>query len=83
MTGLPQELRRVTLGASYGDAFLAAQAIGAADAEAIDRWNPPVGCCDPRPVPAYETHWRIFRALYERTKDLMRLRPGDGGGGTG
>jgi xylulokinase len=75
MTGLPQQLRRVTLGAAYGDAFLAAQAIGAARPGDIDRWNPPASTCEPRPVPAYDAHWRVFRALYDRTKDLMRELP--------
>ncbi len=37
VTGLEQEIRTVTLGASYGAAFLAAQAVGDAD---IDAWNP-------------------------------------------
>ncbi len=75
MTGLAQQLRRVTLGAAYGDAFLAAQAIGAAEPSDIDRWNPPASLCEPRRVPAYDAHWRAFRALYERTKDLMRDLP--------
>lgn len=72
LTGLPQELRRVTLGASYGDAFLAALALGRAQPSDIDRWNPPERVVQPRDVPAYARNYRVFRELYERTKDLMR-----------
>jgi xylulokinase len=71
LTGLPQELRRVTLGASYGDAFLAALALGAVSPEAIDDWNPPERTVEPRHVPAYTRAYPIFRELYERTRDLM------------
>lgn len=71
LTGLPQELRRVTLGASYGDAFLAALALGTASPEDIDAWNPPERAVEPREVPAYARSYRVFRELYERTKDLM------------
>ena len=75
MTGLPQELRRVTLGAAYGDAFLAALALGVVQAEDIDTWNPPERSVEPRDVPAYGTSYPLFRRLYEQTKDLMRELP--------
>jgi xylulokinase len=72
MTGLPQELRRVTVGASYGDAFLAALAIGAAQPEDIDAWNPPERTVPAQDRPEYARSYPLFRKLYERTKDLMR-----------
>lgn len=75
MTGLPQELRRVTTGAAYGDAFLAALAIGRARAEDIDAWNPLERTVEPRDVPAYARSYPLFRRLYEQTKDLMRELP--------
>ncbi|EYD77172.1 carbohydrate kinase, FGGY [Rubellimicrobium mesophilum DSM 19309] len=75
MTGLPQELRRVTLGAAYGDAFLAALALGAARPQDIDAWNPPERTVEPRDVPAYAKSYPLFRRLYEQTKDLMHELP--------
>ena len=75
MTGLSQELRRVSLGAAYGDAFLAALAIAAAQPGDIDAWNPPERTVEPREVPAYARSYPLFRRLYEQTKDLMRELP--------
>jgi xylulokinase len=75
MTGLPQELRRVTAGASFGDAFLAALAIGRAQPADIDAWNPPDRTVPPREVPAYEQSYPLFRRLYDQTRDLMRELP--------
>jgi xylulokinase len=73
MTGLDQALPSVGTGAAFGDTFLAALATGHAQEGDIARWNPPAGTCLARTVPAYERHWTVFRALYERTHDLMRL----------
>ncbi len=67
---LPQIVREKTLGASYGDAFLAAQAIGAVDAGDIDEWNPVERTVRPREVEAYRKQYPLFRRLYERTKDI-------------
>ncbi len=75
MGGVPQELREVTVGASYGDAFLAALAIGAARREDIDRWNPAQRVVKPREVPEYARTYPLFRRLYEQTKDIMQELP--------
>ncbi len=75
LTGLPQELRRVTVGASYGDAFLAALAIGATAPEDIDAWNPPERVVHPRDLPEYAQSYPLFRRLYEQTRDIMRELP--------
>lgn len=72
ITGLPQEIRRVTVGASYGDAFLAALAIGAAAPGDIDGWNPPERVVPPRDIPAYARSYPLFRRLYDRTRDIMQ-----------
>lgn len=72
MTGLDQALPSVGTGAAFGDAFLAALATGHATEGDIARWNPPAGACRARAVPEYDRHWTVFRALYERTRDLMR-----------
>ena len=67
-TGLPQEVCRVTLGASYGDAWLAAKALG--EAPDIKTWNPVERVVTPESVPAYARQYPLFRALYEATKDI-------------
>ncbi|MCB1470438.1 MAG: carbohydrate kinase, partial [Rhizobiaceae bacterium] len=71
--GLPQTVRERTLGASYGDAFLAALAVGAVKKGDIAAWNPSareiVPDDDSRAV--YDRQYRIFKEIYSRTKDLM------------
>lgn len=69
VTGLPQEVRRVTVGASYGDAFLAARAVGL-DVD-IAEWNPIETTIESRPHPAYENHYALYRDLYESTRDIQ------------
>ncbi|MFV0300666.1 MAG: FGGY-family carbohydrate kinase [Paracoccus sp. (in: a-proteobacteria)] len=70
LTGVPQELCEQGFGASYGDAFLAALASGAAGPEDIGRWNPVRERLDPRHVPAYERQYPLFRKLYLQTRDI-------------
>jgi xylulokinase len=70
-TGLDLHLRRVATGAAYGDAFLAALALGAAEPADIERWNPVAETVRARRVEAYERQYPLFRRLYERTADLM------------
>jgi xylulokinase len=69
----PQEVRRVSLGASYGDGFLAALAIGDVLREAIKAWNPPASRIEPEVANAevYRRRYAVFRELYPRTRDLM------------
>lgn len=73
IAGLAQTVREKTLGASYGDAFLAALAVGLAQPGDIARWNPVIR--EIRPDPAtrdvYARQEAIFRELYPRTRDLM------------
>lgn len=69
--GLDLRLRRVATGAAYGDAFLAALAVGAAEPSDIERWNPVAEIVRARRVAAYERQYPLFRRLYERTSDVM------------
>ncbi|MEU8588899.1 FGGY-family carbohydrate kinase [Streptomyces sp. NPDC048664] len=68
-TGLEQEVRAVTLGASYGAAYLAARATGDAD---IDSWNPVRERVRPdaglRPV--YDDLHDLYLRLYPATRDI-------------
>ena len=68
--GVTQLVRQRTVGASYGDAFLAAVAVGTARPADIERWNPVVRTVRPERVPAYERQYPLWKALYERTRDI-------------
>jgi xylulokinase len=65
-----QLVRQRTVGASYGDAFLAAVAVGAASPTDIEAWNPIVRTVQPERVPAYERQYALWKTLYERTRDI-------------
>jgi xylulokinase len=73
ITGREQATLNSNLGASYGDAFLAALAIGDVDASAIERWNPPEARVLPNAGLAalYDRRYGVFRDLYARNRDLM------------
>lgn len=59
-----------TVGASYGDAFLARLAIGEAAVTDIAHWNPPVTKVEAKQVPEIAKNYALFRRLYEQTKDI-------------
>lgn len=69
VTGLPQVLPSVTVGASYGAAFLAAGLLGVPD---IDLWNPPADIVQPDPQrhARYDALYRLYRDLYPATRDI-------------
>ena len=69
--GRPQEIPRVTIGASYGDALLAAVAGGLVAEET--RWNVPSAIVEPVAERAglYDTLYATYRALYPATRDHM------------
>ncbi len=70
ITGIDQILCEKSIGASYGDAFLAAVAIGDANLDDIAVWNPPVSTIVAKGSAVYEREYRLFRRLYEQTKDI-------------
>ncbi len=70
MTGLDQQVCRITTGASYGDAFLAALAIGQVDAGDIAAWNPVEETITAAHHAAYARAYPLFLRLYEQTKDI-------------
>ena len=71
VSGLKQILARRTIGASYGDACLAAIGVGDVSRGAITEWNPIESEVIPVADPAYIRNHRIFKALYQNTKHLM------------
>ncbi|KPI13458.1 Xylulokinase [Actinobacteria bacterium OK074] len=81
--GLAQEVREVTVGASYGAAFLAASAVTDAD---IDVWNPVRERVAPDPGlrDRYDELYGLYLRLYPATRDighaLARRRRADADG---
>jgi xylulokinase len=59
-----------TIGASYGNAFLAAVAIGQAAPNDVRRWNPINRVVTPAGVPAYTRQYPLWRTLYTTTRDI-------------
>ncbi|SMY09904.1 FGGY-family carbohydrate kinase [Flavimaricola marinus] len=68
--GVPQVISRSSVGASLGDAFLAAVAVGLATRDDIQTWNPPEQVVEPVSHPAYDKAGPLFRALYTQTRDI-------------
>ena len=71
VTGINQEVPEKTIGASFGNAFIAALAIGKVKKEDITSWNPIKKKIKAQPNCTYDSNYNIFIELYERTKELM------------
>lgn len=71
VTGLPQIMREETIGASFGDAFMVAQALGAV--EKLDEWNPVRTVMEPQEQnrAIYDGLYSDYRKLYEATADIQ------------
>jgi xylulokinase len=69
VSGLTQSVPTITVGASYGAAFLAASAIS--DAE-IERWNPAARTIrpDPHNREVYDRLFPLYRGLYDSTTEV-------------
>ena len=70
LAGLPQQVCEKTIGASYGDAFLASVAIGTASPDEISRWNPVASTVTPETVTAYARQYPLWKRLYVQTRDI-------------
>ncbi|MEM9432694.1 MAG: FGGY-family carbohydrate kinase [Pseudomonadota bacterium] len=70
ITGIDQVISEKSVGASYGDAFLAALALGQVTRADITRWNPAADQIVANPTQTYEQAHLLFRKLYEQTKDI-------------
>jgi xylulokinase len=73
ISGFTQVVRQKTIGASYGDAFLAALALGDVQLSDIDRWNPVASAIAPRAElkALYDQRHAVFRGLYPATKAFL------------
>jgi xylulokinase len=78
IVGIEQSVPEKTVGASYGMAFLAAQAVTQVS---IKEWNPVSARCEPAATTKhyYDELYEIYRGLYSATADLthrlVQLRP--------
>ena len=70
ITGIDQVVSEKTTGASYGDAFLAALALGWVERSDIPQWNPSLQTITAKPDERLEKAHHLFRRLYEQTKDI-------------
>ncbi|MBX3091293.1 MAG: FGGY-family carbohydrate kinase [Cryobacterium sp.] len=70
VTGRAQEVPRVTVGASYGAAFLAARTLVDAD---IELWNPRATTVVPDASRAggYDRQYELYRELYSATSEIV------------
>ncbi|WP_415854413.1 FGGY-family carbohydrate kinase [Sinomonas sp. G460-2] len=70
VTGLPQTIPSVTIGASYGAAYLAARAAGV-EAD-IAAWNPPAGEVTPSPAASahYDELFQLYQQSYAATAEI-------------
>jgi xylulokinase len=73
VSGLKQEAREISIGASYGDAFLARLGLGDVSKSAIKQWNPAAFTIEPdrRSTCLYKRRYATFRELYTRIRDVM------------
>jgi xylulokinase len=74
ISGKTQIRRSKSMGASYGNAFLAAIAVGDARLKDIKTWNPVASefIANTEHAEIYRKHYGVFRKLYERNRDLMK-----------
>ncbi len=72
ITGIDQVLCEKTTGASFGDAFLAALAVGLVERQDIRRWNPVDKVIPAQSNDTYDKAHGLFRRLYQQTKDIAK-----------
>lgn len=87
VTGLPQDVPERTIGASYGDAFMAGLGTGIVDSpEALSRdWVTLALELEPNVDlgPVYDAYYEIYRGLYEAAKSQLHALARLGAGGQG
>lgn len=68
--GREQIVSQHSVGASLGDAFLAALAVGVAVPGDMAKWNPQAARITPQTVPAYARQYPLWKRLYTQTRDI-------------
>jgi xylulokinase len=79
--GVVQEVPQLTIGASYGDAFLAGVAAGLLQRGDLERWVRPGSEIHPNPAhkETYDSLYKDYLLLYERTRDIVHRLSSPGG----
>ena len=67
---IDQVVSEKSTGASYGNAFLAALAVGAVSQRDITRWNPPLSKIKTQHSTLHAEKNKLFRQLYESSKEI-------------
>jgi xylulokinase len=72
VSGFSQRVRQISVGAAYGDAFLARLALGGVPKSSIKNWNPGAYTINPSldDAAVYRRRYVAFRELYPRIRDL-------------
>lgn len=85
VSGLPQDVPERTIGASYGDAFMAGLATGIVSGQdALQRdWVTLAMQLQPNPAvrPVYDAYYRVYRDLYVSARDELHALARLGAGG--
>ena len=73
VSGIAQEVPQLTIGASYGDAFLAGMASGQLQRGDLACWVKPGDVIQPDPgrKALYDSLYSDYRLLYDQTKDII------------
>ena len=81
VTGIGQVVPALTIGASYGDAFLAGLAAGILDREDINHWVKNASMISPNSqlYPAYDEYYSDYLELYRKTQNIIHRLSGRGG----
>lgn len=75
VTGVDQVVANETIGAAYGDAFLAGRAAGILEPDAIDRWVTTSHVVRPRSevAPVYDRMFDAYLELYRSSRDVVHV----------
>jgi xylulokinase len=73
VTSTPQIIPQLTIGASYGDAFLAGLVAGILNKDDLNSWVKPAYIIEPDPERSqqYQPFYRNYLSLYGATKDIV------------
>jgi xylulokinase len=73
VVGIEQEIPAQTIGASYGDAFLAGLATGILRRDDLNTWvkNDRIIKPDPKQQQSYSHYYENYLELYQQTRDIM------------
>ena len=71
ISGFDQIIKSKTIGAAYGNSFLGALSLGHVERQEIENWNETKKVIKAESNPIYSKQYKLFKALYESTSELM------------